>query len=363
MTAFEERPQSPYFGSADSTPLYLILLDEYERWTGDVALVKSLERQARAALRWIDEYGDRDHDGYVEYERRMPTGLDNQCWKDSWNSIQFHDGTIAPLPRATCEIQGYVYDAKQRTARLARKIWNDNALADRLENEAGELKRRFNRDFWIEDRGFFAIALDGKKRKVDTLTSNVGHLLWSGIVDDEKVPLLVKHLMRDSLFSGWGIRTLSTDENGYNPVGYHVGTIWPFDNGIIAMGLERHGYRAEATRVSMAILEVANYFQHRLPEAFAGYPRERTQFPVEYPTACSPQAWSTGAPLMLLRTLLGLEPIGNHLLVEPMLPVEIEQLQLIGIPGRWGRADAFGRGRIELGRSSQRPSHPNPPVL
>src|SRR6185436_12281592 len=166
MTAFEERPHSPYFGSSDATPLFLILLDEYERWTGDGDLVRTLQPQARAALRWIDEWGDRDGDGYVEYDRRnTSTGLENQCWKDSWNSILFSDGTLAPLPRATCEIQGYVYDAKRRSARLAREFWNDPALADKLEQEAAALKRRFNKDFWIEEGQFYALALDGKKRK------------------------------------------------------------------------------------------------------------------------------------------------------------------------------------------------------
>jgi glycogen debranching enzyme len=349
LTAFEERPHSPYFGAADATPLFLVLLDEYERWTGDVEFVRRLEPEARSALRWIDEYGDRDGDGYVEYDRRnKETGLENQCWKDSWDSIRFADGRLAPLPRATCEIQGYVYDAKRRTARLARQVWGDPALADKLEQEAAELKRRFNRDFWVEDREFFAIALDGEKRKADSLTSNIGHLLWSGIADEDKAAACVRHLMGDKLFSGWGVRTMAVGEGPYNPIGYHVGTVWPHDNSIIALGLRRYGYREEAARVALGILEAANFFNHRLPEAFAGYPREQTRFPVEYPTACSPQAWSTGAPLLLLRVLLGLEPVGDRLLVDPAIPTEIGRLELLGIPGRWGLTDAFGRGLIAL---------------
>jgi len=359
MTAFEERPHSPYFGSADATPLFLTLLDEYELWSGDKELVRRFEGEARAALRWIDEYGDRDGDGYIEYERRnAETGLDNQCWKDSWNSIVFRDGTIARTPRATCELQGYVYDAKMRAARLAREIWRDPELAERLQREAAELKRKFNTDFWIPERGFFALALDGQKRKVDSLTSNIGHLLWSGIVEDDKAESIVRHLMGPELFSGWGIRTMGTAEGAYNPIGYHVGTVWPHDNSIIAWGLRRYGYRGEAATVALAQLEAATYFRGRLPEAFAGYERGRTQFPVEYPTACSPQAWATGTPLLMLRVLLGLEPLGERLLVDPSVPDSIERLELLDVPGRWGVADAFGRGRVAV--SGRKPGNGMP---
>jgi glycogen debranching enzyme len=345
LTAFEERPHSPYYGAADSTMLFLILLEEYQRWTGDDQLVRDVEREARAAVAWIDDYGDRDKDGYVEYERRdAKTGLDNQCWKDSWDSIAFADGTVAPTPRATCELQGYVYDAKVRVARLARKVWKDPEYAARLEREAAELKERFNRDFWIPDREFFALALDGKKRKVDSLTSNIGHLLWSGIADDEKAAACVRHLMSDTLFSGWGIRTMATTEGSYNPIGYHVGTVWPHDSSFVAWGLRRYGYREEAARVCHGILEAADLFNGRLPEAFGGYPRGETHYPVEYPTACSPQAWATGAPLLILRTLLGLDSDGEHLIVDPAIPEGLGRIELLNIPGRWGRMDAFGRG-------------------
>ncbi len=349
MTAFEERPHSPYYGAADATPLFLILLDEVERWTGNAELVRQLEMEARAALTWIDKYGDRNGDGYVEYSRRnTETGLVNQCWKDSWNSILFADGTLSRLPRATCEIQGYVYDAKMRAAHLAREFWHDPELADRLEKEAAELKHRFNRDFWLEDREFFALAIDGDGRKVDALTSNIGHLLWSGIVEEDKAEAVVRHLMGPHLYSGWGVRTMAEGEGGYNPIGYHLGTVWPHDNAFIAMGLRRYGYREEAARVAMGMLEAATYFKGRLPEAFAGYPRQLTEFPVEYPTACSPQAWASGAPLLLLRAILGLEPIGDHLLVDPAIPSMLGQLELLDIPGRWGRIDAFSRGRVNI---------------
>ena len=346
MTAFEERPHSPYYGTVDATPLYLILLDEYERWSGNTHLVKGLEATARTALAWIDDYGDSNHDGYVDYQRRCAIGLENQCWKDSSNSIQFADGSLPKLPRATCEIQGYVYDAKQRSARLAREVWHDPRLAERLEQEASALKRRFNRDYWIPEREFFALALDSDGRKVDALASNIGHLLWSGIADEDKAAICVEHLMSDTLFSGWGVRTMASTEAGYNPIGYHVGTVWPFDNSFIAWGLARYGYRAEAARIALGILEAAPYFRERLPEAFSGLPRVRTQFPVEYPTACSPQAWSAGAPLLFLRVLLGIEPSKNELLTAPALPKKLGRVELRDIPGQWGHADVFGLGNL-----------------
>jgi glycogen debranching enzyme len=351
LTAFEERPHSPYFGSADATQLYVVLLDEYERWTGDTELVKELEFEARAALHWIDTYADLQGNGYVSYERRnADTGLENQCWKDSWDSISYHDGTLPGFPRATCELQGYAYDAKMRAARLAREVWNDPAFADDLEKQAADLKRRFNRDFWVADREYFAVALDADGRQVDSLTSNNGHLLWSGIVDDSKAQAVVDHLMSDRLFSGWGIRTLAVGEDRYNPIGYHNGTIWPFDSSFIAWGLRRYGFKDEAALVAAGILEASRFFDGRLPEAFGGYPKSMTKYPVQYPTACSPQAWSTGAPLLLLRTMLGLEPMDGHLVVDPALPANIGRLELLDIPGRWGRIDAFGRGRVDTSR-------------
>jgi len=327
------------------------LLDEYERWTGDTTLVRALESEARAALAWIDDWSDLTGRGYVSYQRRNEqTGLENQCWKDSWDSISFRDGSLPGFPRATCELQGYAYDAKVRGARLAREIWKDEALAARLEREAADLKRRFNRDFWVDDGEYFALALDPDGRKVDTLASNVGHLLWSGIVDKSKAKALARHLLGPKLFSGWGVRTLAVGEGRYNPIGYHTGTVWPFDNSVVAWGLRRYGFKEEAAEIAAGILEAADFFDGRLPEAFGGYPRAQTKYPVQYPTACSPQAWSTGTPLLLLRTMLGLEPHGDHLVVDPALPTEIGHLELLDIPGRWGRVDAFARGRVETRR-------------
>ena len=209
LTAFEERPHSPYYGSADATPLFVVLLDEYERWTGDRRLVHELEYEARAALNWIDEYADLMGNGYISYQRRnVKTGLENQCWKDSWDSISYRDGRLAGFPRATCELQGYAYDAKMRAARLAREIWKDPEFASQLEKQAADLKRRFNRDFWIADREYFALALDSDGKQVDALSSNIGHLLWSGIVEKPKAKAIARHLLGPRLFSGWGVRTL-----------------------------------------------------------------------------------------------------------------------------------------------------------
>jgi len=348
LTAFQERPHSPYYGSADATMLFLILLDEYERFTGDTERVRRLEPNARAALAWIDEDGDRDGDGYVEYERRnTESGLENQCWKDSWNSIMFADGTLAKLPRATCELQGYVYDARRRTARLARELWDDDALAAKLESQADELKRSFNEDFWLEDGGYYALALDGDKRPVDALTSNIGHLLWSGIVDDDRADEVVARLFDERLFSGWGVRTMAEGSGGYNPIGYHQGTVWPHDNSLIAAGLRRYGYDAEAATIAFAILEAAEYFLGRLPETFAGYARSLTEYPVEYPTACSPQAWATGAPLLLLRVLLGLEAADGEVTQDAVLPDGISRLALRDLSGPAGLFDAEA-GRTDL---------------
>ncbi len=344
--AFEEQPHSPYYGTVDASPLFVVLLDEYERWNGDTALVLELEQEARAALAWIDRYADLTSTGYVWYQRRnQATGLDNQCWKDSWDSISYADGRLPGFPRATCETQGYAYDAKIRGARLARTVWGDSAYAERLESEAAALYDRFNRDFWLEDRGFYALALDHDGTPVDSLSSNIGHLLWSGIVPPERAPRVVEHLMGPELFSGWGVRTFAEGQRRYNPLGYHNGTVWPFDNSFIAWGLRRYGFANEAARIAEGILSAATYFEGRLPEAFGGFDRETTRFPIRYPTAGSPQAWSSGATMLLIRTMLGINPHEDHLAVDPALPTAFGRIALLDIPGRWGKRDAFARQR------------------
>jgi glycogen debranching enzyme len=326
-----------YYGTVDATPLYLVLLSEVWRWTDDSALMRELKEPALRALAWIDDYGDRDGDGFVEYQRRTPLGLENQSWKDSHDSQRFHDGTIATAPIAPCEVQGYVYDAKLRMAELSREIWRDRPLAERLEHEAEELRRGFNERFWTDARGgYYVLALDGEKRQIDSLCSNIGHLLWSGIVPAERVDAVVDALMGQTLWSGWGVRTMSTADAGYNPLSYHNGTVWPHDNSLIARGLARYARWPESQRIVRRMLSASAHFGYQLPEVFAGLPREETPFPIAYPTAARPQAWAAGTPVLLLQVLLGLEPDRRRHLLETHAPEELpswagRSLRLSGI--------------------------------
>jgi glycogen debranching enzyme len=326
-----------YYGSVDATPLYLILLSEVWRWTDDAAMVRDLKEPALKALAWIDESGDQDGDGFVEYRRRTERGLENQSWKDSGDSQRFADGTIATGPIAPCEVQGYVYDAKRRTAELAREVWRDRALADRLEHEAEALRSVFNERFWIDRRGgYYALALDGEKRQVDSLCSNIGHLLWSGIVPRERVDPVVDALMAEDLWSGWGVRTMSKADAGYNPLSYHNGTVWPHDNSLIAVGLARYGRWAEAQRIVRRMLTASRHFGYQLPEVFAGMARQETPFPIAYPTAARPQAWAAGTPVLLLQVLLGLRPDRARHALETLAPGDLpswvgRSLRLTGV--------------------------------
>jgi glycogen debranching enzyme len=298
-----------YYGSIDSTPLYLVLLAETWRWTDDASFAQRMREPALLALEWIDRYGDRDGDGFVEYSRRVDSGLANQSWKDSGDSQRFQDGSFAEAPIAAVEVQGYVYDAKRRLAEVAREVWRDQGLAERLEREAKELQKRFDEAFWVDERGgFYALALDGKKRPVDSRTSNMGHLLWSGIVPPERVSTVADQLLSKELWSGWGIRTMASDAAAFNPISYHNGTVWPHDSSLAAWGLARHGHTAEARRIARALIEAAGHFDWSLPEVFAGYARDETPFPIAYPTAARPQAWAAGTPILLVRVLLGIEP-------------------------------------------------------
>ncbi|HEU5206147.1 MAG TPA: glycogen debranching N-terminal domain-containing protein [Gaiellaceae bacterium] len=343
-----------YYGSIDSTPLYLGLLAETWRWTDDASLARRLREPALLALEWIDRYGDRDGDGFVEYSRKVDSGLANQSWKDSGDSQRFQDGRFAEAPIAAVEVQGYVYDAKRGLAELAREVWRDKPLAERLEREADELRTRFDEAFWIDERGgFYALALDGKKRKVDARGSNMGHLLWSGIVPQERVSKVVDQLLSEELWTGWGIRTMASDAAAFNPISYHNGTVWPHDTALAAWGLARHGYTAEARRIGRALIEAAAHFDWSLPEVFAGYARDETPFPIAYPTAARPQAWAAGTPILLVRVLLGIEPDRERQrlvsTVTDELPSWLDGLRVEGIRA-FGRTWTVGveRGHVTI---------------
>ncbi len=343
-----------YYGSIDSTPLYLVLLAETWRWTDDSSFAQRMREPALLALDWIDRYGDRDGDGFVEYSRKVDSGLANQSWKDSGDSQRFQDGSFAEAPIAAVEVQGYVYDAKRGLAEIAREVWRDKALADRLDSEADELRTRFDEAFWVEERGgFYALALDGQKRRVDARSSNMGHLLWSGIVPPERVGSVVDQLLAEELWSGWGIRTMASDAAAYNPISYHNGTVWPHDTSLAAWGLARHGYTAEARRIARALIEAAAHFDWSLPEVFAGYARDETPFPIAYPTAARPQAWAAGTPILLVRVLLGIEPDRERQrlvsTVTDELPSWLEGLRIEGVRA-YGRmwTVAVERGHVTI---------------
>jgi glycogen debranching enzyme len=333
-----------YYGTVDATPLYLVLLSEVWRWTGDDDFVRGLKEPALAALGWIESRCAVGLGGFVAYERRTERGLENQSWKDSGDSQRFADGRIAEAPIAPVEVQGYVYDAKRRAAELAREVWGEPELAERLEAEAADLQRRFDEAYWTGEH--YALALDREGAPVDSLCSNVGHLLWSGIVPDERVDAVVAALMGEGLWSGWGVRTMSAHAAAYNPLSYHNGTVWPHDNSLIAAGLARYGRWEEAWRIAEAMLDAAAFFHHQLPEVFAGLPRGETPFPIAYPTAARPQAWAAGTPVLLLQVLLGLRPEAGKLVAAgPPVPAWAGSLGLSGV-------FAFGRPwdvRLEKG--------------
>ena len=342
-------PQHPYYGTHDATLLYLILLDEYERWTGDRDFVAAMEPTARRALEWMRDHGDPDQDGYLEYRSRSPgdEALTNHCWKDSDDSILFSDGKRAEAPIATCEIQGYAYDARRRAARLAGHVWGDDGLARRLEDEADELFERFNRDFWSEEGGHYVLALDADKRQVDSMTSNVGHLLWSGIVPHARAARVMERLMEPDMFTGWGLRTMSRKDAGFSPIAYHNGTVWPHDTALAAEGMRRYGFRYEAAILGLSLIEAAPHFGFRLPECFAGAPREATEIPIRYPEAASPQAWSAGAPMLVLRTLLGMDVADGELRSAPTPARELHRIELRGVWAGGRRRTVSGTAQSE----------------
>jgi glycogen debranching enzyme len=306
MARAGELPHTPYFGSVDSTPLWLILLGATFDWTGDRALIDRLWPNALAALDWIDRYGDLDGDGFIEYSRRSERGLLNQGWKDSSDAIRDRTGRIPEAPIALAEVQGYVFDAKRRMAGLAR-VRGEADLAVRLDAEADALAARFEAAFWVEDQRYYAMALDRDKRQCDALGSNAGQCLWSGIVSPDRARDVVDRLLGPSMFSGWGIRTLAADQPGYNPIGYHTGTVWPHDTSLIAAGLKQYGFDDASNQLASQLMEAAQRFaDYRLPELFCGFDKAESHTPVPYPVACSPQAWAAGSSFLFLQTMLGL---------------------------------------------------------
>jgi glycogen debranching enzyme len=324
---------SIYYGTADATPLFVMLLGEMRRWGVARELVDELLPNAARAIEWIEHFGDSDGDGYVEYHRATDRGLANQGWKDSWDGIRYGDGRVAEAPIALAEVQAYTYGAYLASAHFAFEA-GDTATYDRFRSKAAHLKANFNRDFWLEEKGWFAVGLDADKKPIDSLTSNIGHCLWTGIVDEDKAQQVAEALVGPSMFTGWGLRTLSSDNGGYNPISYHCGSVWPHDTAIVAAGLARYGYDGAAQKLIFGLLDAAQAQGGRLPELFSGLDRGELTVPVGYPTSCSPQAWSAASPLLCLRTLLRLDPwipYGKTWL-SPNLPEGIGYLKVEGIP-------------------------------
>jgi glycogen debranching enzyme len=325
LVHFHKIPFTPYYGAADATILYPIVLAEAYRWTGGPELLASHMETAEACLQWIDRYGDLDGDGFQEYKTFSSQGFENMHWKDSLDSVVYGDGAQVKQPKATCELQGYVYDAKRAMAQLYHDTGNE-ARAQELEAQAETLKRRFNTAFWMDDEGCFAYGLDPHKRQINSVASDAGHCLWSGIADEEKARRTMQRLLQPDMWSGWGVRTISDKNPAYNPYSYHLGSVWPHDNGIIAAGMKRYGHFEEANTVIRGIFDAARAFDmYRLPELFAGLRRlgKRTDFPVLYPGGANiPQAWASGSIFHMMQTILGLRADAGHgrLYVAPTLP-------------------------------------------
>ncbi|WP_028272759.1 MULTISPECIES: amylo-alpha-1,6-glucosidase [Arthrobacter] len=341
--------KSVYYGSVDATPQFVMTLASVSRWGFAKDTISALLPHADRALDWIRTYGDKDGDGFVEYERLNEQGLINQGWKDSWDGINFADGRVAEPPIALCEVQALTYSAFLSRAWMAYDA-GDSALAARLTEDAAQLKKRFNEQFWMPDRGYYAIALDGKKRQVDACASNMGQCLWHGIVDEDKAPKVAERLMSPEMFSGWGVRTLASDMGAYNPASYHNGSVWPHDNAVIAAGLMRYGFVQEAQRISTALFEAADYTEGRLPELFCGFSREQVAEPVPYPTACSPQAWAATTPIMLVTSLMRYDAHISRggFWMDPALPDSYGDLHITNAP--------MAAGRITIDVTASEPS-------
>ncbi len=343
MTRAGEMPHSPYYGSVDSTPLFLILLNEAYNWTGDEVLLHDLLPNARRALDWIHHYGDLDGDGFVEFLRRAPRGLANQGWKDSWDANLLRDGTLAEPPIALCEVQGYCFDALYRMARLLRGH-GETAEAEKARRAAADLAHRFEHSFWMPDENFYAMSLDRNKRQQQVIASNAGHLLWSRIIPKDRARLVAARLMRSDMFSGWGLRTLSADESTFNPLSYHRGSVWPHDNSLTAMGLAFFEMKQPLLRIFTGLFQAATHFRNlRLPELFVGAQRRQFDEPVHYPVSCSPQAWASGSLFLMLTAMLGIRPSAPRRelrIVDPVLPEWLSWLRIRNL--------RVGRSRVTL---------------
>jgi glycogen debranching enzyme len=343
MAALREVPFGRYYGSIDSTPLYLMLAAAYYERTGDLSLIRTIWPNLQRAVEWMDRYGDSDGDGFIEYGKRSSNGLVQQGWKDSNDSVFHRDGSDAVGPIALCEVQGYAYAARRGMATLARAL-GEEGLARTLDAQASELQQRFDQAFWSDDIEMYALALDGLKRPCQVRTSNVGHCLYTRIALPERRAQLAKQLMSSEMFSGWGVRTLGSDERRYNPMSYHNGSIWPHDNAILAEGLAGAGYRWEAAALLEGFFDAASFMDfQRLPELFCGFVRQQGQEPIRYPVACLPQAWASGASFSLLHAVLGIELDANAQRVtlrHPVLPAFIDSLEI--------RRLLVGSARVDL---------------
>ena len=326
-------PYRPYYGTADATPLYIVLLHHAWRYTGDDSLLHDHLETAERCLGWIDHDGDMDGDGFQEYQRRTPDGAENQGWKDSGNGVLDENGDDVPAPKALCELQGYVFDAWRRMAEIYDGLGRPGD-ASRMRDKAVRLRDRFNDVFWDEAAGFYALCLDPAKRPVMSVTSNPGHLLWSGIVPPDRAERVVRRLLADDMFSGWGVRTLAASHPAYNPHDYQLGAIWPHDNGLIATGMKQYGFHVEAAMIAQGLIDASARFQlNQLPEVFAGTSRHDSPFPVQYLGANVPQAWAAGSVFMLLHAILGLniDVPGRTLFIDANLPDWLEEISLEGI--------------------------------
>lgn len=330
-----------YYGSIDATPLFVMLVAELARWTGITPTIEALLPAVDRAMDWIVDHGDRDGDGFVEYLRSHPDGLENQGWKDSWDGVRHLDGRVASGPIALCEVQGYVYAAHRGRAELARAL-GESHMAKANDFRADELRRQFDEQFWMDDLGWFAIGLDGDKEPIASLSSNIGHLLWTGIVTERRAQEVAEHIGSPSMFTGWGLRTLSAGNNGYNPLSYHCGSVWPHDTALAIAGLARYGCDRIAHRLTSGLLAASSWSGGRLPELFAGFGSDDLPSPVPYPASCSPQAWAAASPLLLVRAMLGLEPnlLSGRFRLRPRLLEGIESLVMADIP--------FGNQRVTV---------------